>query len=389
MVERKGAGHPDTLCDGLAEALSLSLCRHYRREFGQILHHNVDKTLLCGGAAAPAFGGGRMLKPIEIFLSGRATAEVDGRIVPVESMAIEGSRAWLQQRLPQLDVARDVRLHCLVRPGSADLVELFQRQRRTGRWLANDSSIGVGYAPLSRLEATVLELEQRLNAAEFKAAHPAVGEDVKVIGCRHGERLALTVAAAMVGRSLATLDDYLAAKAAVGAAATAIARGRFDGPLEVAVNAADDLALSSVYLTVSGSSAEAGDDGSAGRGNRANGLIAPYRPMTMESVAGKNPVSHVGKLYNIAAGLLAHRLIREIPEIVEAQCWLVSRIGQPVNEPHTVEIKIRTVPGIHAAALRAAVEALARAELADVSRIADQLVDGTIALDRWPLRQAA
>ncbi|OYV08070.1 MAG: S-adenosylmethionine synthetase, partial [Methanosaeta sp. ASP1-1] len=46
VVERKGLGHPDTLADGISEAISRSLCRHYLEESGQILHHNVDKVLI-------------------------------------------------------------------------------------------------------------------------------------------------------------------------------------------------------------------------------------------------------------------------------------------------------------------------------------------------------
>ena len=62
VVERKGIG-PDTICDALAETLSRNLCREYRRCFGAILHHNVDKALLCGGRSTPAFGGGSVLAP--------------------------------------------------------------------------------------------------------------------------------------------------------------------------------------------------------------------------------------------------------------------------------------------------------------------------------------
>ncbi|HSJ96111.1 MAG TPA: methionine adenosyltransferase, partial [Myxococcota bacterium] len=58
VVERKGLGHPDSICDALAEAFSLALSRFYREHFGRILHHNVDKVLLVGGRAEPAFGGG-------------------------------------------------------------------------------------------------------------------------------------------------------------------------------------------------------------------------------------------------------------------------------------------------------------------------------------------
>ncbi|MCA1409472.1 S-adenosylmethionine synthase, partial [Ensifer sp. IC3342] len=76
VVERKGLGHPDTICDALAETLSRNLCREYRQRLGRILHHNVDKALLCGGRSTPAFGGGSVDAPIDIYLAGRATYQV-------------------------------------------------------------------------------------------------------------------------------------------------------------------------------------------------------------------------------------------------------------------------------------------------------------------------
>src|SRR5512139_874350 len=95
VVERKGIGHPDTICDALAETFSRNLCLEYQQRFGEVLHHNVDKALLCGGRAAAAFGGGRIYAPIKIHLAGRATAEVGGKVVPIDEIAVEGSRAWL------------------------------------------------------------------------------------------------------------------------------------------------------------------------------------------------------------------------------------------------------------------------------------------------------
>jgi len=70
-----------------------------------------------------------------------------------------------------------------------------------------------------------------------------------------------------------------------------------------------------------------------------NGLITPYRPMTLEAAAGKNPVSHVGKLYN----LFAEELCRGIVDkgfAGEASAFLVSRIGCPINEPQVLDIKV-------------------------------------------------
>ena len=72
-VERKGLGHPDTICDAVSEAASLALSRAYLERCGRVLHHNVDKVLLRGGTARPAFGGGEVLEAIEIYIAGRAT----------------------------------------------------------------------------------------------------------------------------------------------------------------------------------------------------------------------------------------------------------------------------------------------------------------------------
>jgi hypothetical protein len=61
IVERKGPGHPDSLCDGISDAISRGLSRYYLDHFGTILHHNVDKVLLIGGRSKPAFGGGEIV----------------------------------------------------------------------------------------------------------------------------------------------------------------------------------------------------------------------------------------------------------------------------------------------------------------------------------------
>jgi S-adenosylmethionine synthetase len=58
IAERKGSGHPDTLCDYVTEGISRALSEYYLSEFGCIMHHNVDKALLLGGEAEPDTGAG-------------------------------------------------------------------------------------------------------------------------------------------------------------------------------------------------------------------------------------------------------------------------------------------------------------------------------------------
>ncbi|MBB4372693.1 S-adenosylmethionine synthetase [Bradyrhizobium sp. cir1] len=375
VVERKGLGHPDTICDALAETLSRNLCREYRSRFGRVLHHNVDKALLCAGKAAPAFGGGRVIEPIRILLAGRAIAT---ETIPIAEIAVEGSRSWLKTNLHALDPDRDVRFEALVRQGSEDLQALFSRRDPEGLLLANDTSFGVGHAPLSAVERLVLAVDQQLHGRARTHDHPAWGEDIKVMAVRKGTRLRLTVACAMIGRYLAGVDDYLEQKAALAAWVCGCAGDHGFAECEVVVNAADDIESGSVYLTVTGTSAEGGDDGQVGRGNRVNGLITPCRPMSLEAAAGKNPVSHVGKIYNVLAARTAEKLVSLIPEVKEARCLIVSKIGAPVDNPALVHLHLAMRQGVPLEQVKTRTEEVAAAQFDQISELINELVTGTI-----------
>jgi S-adenosylmethionine synthetase len=378
IVERKGLGHPDTICDALAEALSRTLCRYYLDAFGLILHHNVDKALLWGGTSHAVFGGGQVKEPMEIFLAGRAACEYKGKRVPVDELVEESCRSWLKSSFHALDPDRHVKIHSMIRPGSPELVALYLRQEASGVALANDTSCGVGYAPLDDQERVVLEVEKHLNSKPVKAMHRAIGEDIKVMGVRHMDTIKLTVACAFIDRFISDVDEYVASKAIVASLALESANKVTQKKVTVEVNTADDISSGSLYLTVTGTSAESGDDGEVGRGNRANGLITPYRPMTMESVAGKNPVTHVGKLYNLAAQRITNAMVQELMEVEEAYCYLVSTIGRPVVEPQVADLQVRLVPGATLAAVQAPIREIFNDQLSQMMVIRQELVDGII-----------
>lgn len=345
IVERKGLGHPDTICDGIAEHVSARLCRHSLERFGVVLHHNVDKILLVAGSSRPVFGGGDVTRPMEIYIGGRASSELAGQGTTVNDIAVDAAREWLRRHLPVLDLERDVRIVPLVRPGSSDLTRLFARARGDGAPLANDTSCGAGFAPLTPLERAVWAVERTLNAPSTKRDRPEIGADIKVMGVRRGTRLQLTVSCALVSRHVSDIRDYVAKKAGVAALAEEAARRASGLETTVEVNVGDDIASSDVYLTVSGTSAEAGDDGEVGRGNRPSGLITPYRPMTLEAAAGKNPVNHVGKLYGVMAHRIASLLAAALGEGGGAECLLLGRIGHPIDDPQIVDVRTRTNDG--------------------------------------------
>jgi len=380
IVERKGIGHPDTICDALAEELSRSLCEFYLEHFGLVLHHNVDKALLWGGSSLPAFKGGKILAPMEIFLAGRATCEYKGVRVPLQDLVIQSCTNWLQSHFHNLDAKHHVKIHHLIRPGSADLVELYLRQEQTGIALANDTSCGVGYAPLSQLEQIVLDVEKRLNSSEIKATHPEIGEDIKVMGVRRDNAIELTVACAFIDRYINDVEDYVEKKKQLRGLIKSIVAIKSKEPVEIVINAADDPEAKSLYLTVTGTSAESGDDGEVGRGNRVNGLITPYRPMNMEAAAGKNPVTHVGKLYNIVAQQIAETLVKEIDEIREVYCYLLSQIGSLIHEPKVVDLKIKLHDGITIEAIKPRSTEIIHDKLLGMQQIRQDLIAGVISV---------
>lgn len=339
IVERKGKGHPDTICDRAAEELSINLSRYYLEKFGRVLHHNVDKCILAGGSSEVSFGGGKVTKPVYLLLVGRATSEVGGTPVPIGELAVDGTKNWLREAFRFLNVDKDIEIDYRIRPGSIDLVAAFEKELEVP--LANDTSIGVSFGPLTETERLVREVEVYLNSKEVKKAHPYIGEDIKVMGVRVGEDIRLTVAIAFISHLIPSLKDYIEIKSRVSSIITEYSGSIVSKKVSVDVNTADVMEKGAVYITVTGTSAESGDDGQVGRGNRVGGLITPYRPMTLEATGGKNAISHVGKLYNIAAYNIANALT-STDGITEAYCYMVSQIGRPITEPQVVDLKLRT-----------------------------------------------
>lgn len=367
IVERKGKGHPDSLCDGAAEELSVALCEFYRQKVSRILHHNVDKAVLVGGASEANFGGGRVLEPIQLYIVGRATLAWNGTRIDPESYFKDRIVHRVCQQVRHLR-PEHLQVKLKVRSGSADLQAIFRDEDSPP--LANDTSLAVSYAPMSELEKLVLETELFLNSAEGKRRFPQLGEDIKVMGVRNGDEIRLTIAAAFISSMTPDRETYKTVKQQVAEYVQGELAHRFTNRrVQAFVNTADTDNTS--YLTVTGTSAEAGDDGQVGRGNRVNGLITPYRPMSLEAVAGKNPVSHVGKVYSIMTNLIAKKVKEQIPEAKQVYCYMVSQIGHPINDPQVVSVELW---GVNPSVVKDKIEAIVDEVLGNWRNIRDGFV---------------
>jgi S-adenosylmethionine synthetase len=380
IVERKGLGHPDSICDGIAEHVSQTLANAYLDKVGKVLHFNTDETQLVAGNSAPAYGGGDVVDPIYILVVGRATKyymdEENGEeyVIPAESIALEAAREYLRENFDDLDLDTDVIIDVKLGEGSGGLQDVFKEDGAQIP-MANDTSFGVGHAPLSETEQIVYNTERRL-VEELDGAY--LGTDIKVMGKREGDHIDVTVAAAMVDEHVVDQAAYEAAVGEVKAFVADLAGEFTDREVNAYVNTADDYEEGSVYLTTTGTSAEMGDDGSVGRGNRANGLITPNRSMSMEATSGKNPVNHIGKIYNLLSTRIAEAVHEEVEGVREVRIRLLSQIGQPIDNPHVADASLVTEDGVAVSDVAAGVEAIVDRELAHVTSVTEDVIAGKL-----------
>ncbi|HUX98165.1 MAG TPA: methionine adenosyltransferase [Candidatus Deferrimicrobium sp.] len=374
MVERKGAGHPDSMCDNAAEALSRKLSNWYIEHYGTILHHNVDKAALVGGRSEPKFGGGVVVEPIYFALIGRAICDVmkDNRLekVPIARLAREAITESLEETFRYMDLKTDIIIDSKIKPGSQDLVGLFDYRKEIP--FANDTSFGVSYAPFSNTEKLVYKIEQFLQKEAIKRI-PAIGEDIKVMGFRQNKDINLTIATAMVDQLIDDIDAYVAIKQDIREEILNQVPKIIDPSYNVSVdiNSADIIEKKVAYITVTGTSAESGDDGQVGRGNRTNGLITPNRPMSLEAAAGKNPVSHVGKIYNVLAGICASEIADNVKGAKQVEVRILSQIGKPISEPLVASVNILTDEAVAWNTVSYEAEQILQQKLANITNLTE------------------
>ena len=374
IVERKGLGHPDSLCDGIAREISREYSRWCKENLGLILHHNFDKVQLVAGESRAHFGGGEMIKPIRIQIAGRGTREYQGRTIPVDTLAIATARKYLKNTLRYLDVDANVVIDCFAGTGSTDLTNTVDRIK------ANDTSFGVAHWPHSSLEEIVYETSQYLNNLVLKM-YP-IGEDTKVMGCRNNGTITLTCSIPFIAAKVKTPEEYLSLKRELVNLLQRFAQSMDEKrKVEVMINNADNPQNNDYYLTVTGTSAECGDDGQVGRGNRVTGFIAPFRPSSLEAACGKNAISHVGVIYNVLALETARKICETFPEVTDVSVYILSQIGSPLDQPLLANVTARTKNGNYLEdGLKGKIHEFTDRAISEVEKIREVILSGQAAL---------
>jgi len=379
IVERKGLGHPDYICDAVMETISIELSKEYLKKAGKILHHNVDKSLLVAGECEQKFGGGTIKQPMLFVFGDRATSQIDGEKIDIDQLAARTAKEWFRKNMRFVDPDKHVKYQNEIKPGSVGLMDIFKREGNV--LAANDTSAAVGYAPMTGTEKIVLETEKYINSKEFKQRFPESGEDVKVMGFRNGKDLRLTVAMAFVDRYVSSEEDYFEKKAKIQEEIHKFVAVKTDfEAVDVRLNTLDvkGRGLGGIYLTVLGTSADSGDSGQVGRGNRVNGLISLNRPFCSEAASGKNPVSHVGKIYNVLTFRLAQQIYKEVSELEEVYIWLLSSIGSPIDHPAVAAAQVVMRDNGSVQKVKHEINEVLNRELASIDKFCLELAEGKI-----------
>jgi S-adenosylmethionine synthetase len=211
---------------------------------------------------------------------------------------------------------------------------------------------------------------------------PEIGEDIKVMAYRQGRHLTLTIAIAFVDRFISHETDYFERKEAIRdeLRRTLLTELHEIDQLDVEINTLDQpgRGIGGMYLTVLGTSAEGGDGGQVGRGNRVNGVISLNRPASNEAAAGKNPVSHVGKIYSLLSHQIAHHIYTIVEPVQEVYVWLCSQIGAPIETPWVTTVQVTLTPGVEMPDVEGMIKDVVHAELADMPTFTARLTRGEL-----------
>ena len=354
IVGRRGRGHPDNICDMIAERLSEYYCKYCEQDLKiKVPQHNFDKVQISGGEVKwektflkypnePPVG--IQLKPMTIQIAGRAVNKIDKFEIDLKEIVKKAVNDVFNETFQRINPNDDEQIDRIinVNEGSESLRKLYQLRR------AGDTNIGISHWPLTSFEKFVLnseiEIEEKLiDNLNF------IGEDIKILAIRNCNNIKVILTIAMIANEFNNLNDYIEKKNYLKHKTFEVIGNNLwkdDLILDIEINPSDDLKVSSkaygnAFLTISGTSAENGDDGATGRGNPIEGVISSYQMTTgSNAIYGKNPFNHPSKLYNILSFIISKNIVDFISEIKSCSIVLVSKIGVTLNSPQFINVSI-------------------------------------------------
>ncbi|MFA5750022.1 MAG: methionine adenosyltransferase [Candidatus Shapirobacteria bacterium] len=364
VVERKGLGHPDNICDSIAEEISRNYSLYCIKKYGLILRHMVDKITVLGGSSKVSFGHGEMIRPIRILLNGRFTHRFNNEQIDYKQIVRSSVFEYFKKIFPLLDTEKWLEIidntHFSQGPGvvydskgnslnerknffmvtDEKLAHLHNNNLRS-----NDTSTCVSYSPLSNLEQIVILIEKTLDSDEFKKEYPYVGTDIKVMGKRVKEEIELTCCIPFIAQYTPNVEFYQERIEWLKKLIIKMINDIYSQyKVKIFLNTRDDIKNQDIYLTAIGSAVESGDEGAVGRGDRANGVISFNRSMSIEAPYGKNPIYHTGKIYTIISSLISEEIYSKLG--LENTVYLTSQMGRLIKNPWSAAVIVDGVKEI-------------------------------------------
>lgn len=358
IVERKGLGHPDNICDSIAEEISRNYSLFCLKNYGLILRHMVDKITVLGGSSKVSFGHGEMVRPIRILLNGRFTHQFNDEQIDYKQIVKLSIFNYFKRIFPLLDTDKWLEIidntHFSQGPGVVYdskgnslnerknffmVIDEKMAHLHNNNLRSNDTSTCVSYSPLSDLEQIVILIEKTLDSDEFKKSYPYIGTDIKVMGKRVKKEIGLTCCIPFIAKYTPNVEFYQEKIEWLKKIIIEMVKDIFPQyKVEIFLNTRDDIKNQDIYLTTIGSAIESGDEGAVGRGNRANGVISFNRSMSIEAPCGKNPVYHTGKIYTIISFLISEEIYQKLG--LENTVYLTSQMGRLIKNPWSAAVVI-------------------------------------------------
>ena len=398
VVETKGKGHPDNICDTLAEKISAAYSCYCVEHYGVVLRHMIDKLSILGGGSKVKFGGGEMVSPIKLLINGRFINCFQKEKIDYMAIVTKTIKDYFKELFPLLDVEKFLEIvdntHHNEGPGVIynsddstknerknffEVVNQNDFRRHNNHFRCNDTSTTVSYYPMSNLEKTVLEIEQTLNSHKYKEKYPWTGNDIKVMGIRKDKKIEITSCVPLISCYIKDLEDYICKLKLIKEDIYKIVLFHFkDAEIEIFVNTRDNYENNDMYMTLIGSAVESGDEGAVGRGNRSRGVIPFCRNFSMEAPCGKNPVYHTGKLFTAIGDKISKDIYDKYN--IENVVYCTSKMGDNIEEPWNVSIELNTTT---TAEIKEEINSIVQEQIKNHYKITEKIISQEIKVNSY------
>jgi S-adenosylmethionine synthetase len=346
-IERKGMGHPDTLADMVADEFNKLYLNYTKSVFGVLLNHHVDKTTLVGAASNTWPGGYEIAKPVTAHFFGKITDQVDSIKIPIHDLASEAVGNILPFVLRDSEITRFTKINIENGAGvQPDHASTFYKatSKNLGidagqEQLANDTVIAVGSFEKNSVGAAIIRFEQAIYEGLTPWLVDKIGTDVKVAAFGTAMSTNITACIPVRPEAISSVSQYHELINCVSKLLST-EKERFQSETKIntvtlSINTKDT--ASGIYIAPFGTALGKGDCGAVGRGNKLSGFINYGAMSSIEAPAGKNPLNHVGKLYQYIAQLLAEELVTLFNQDF-ATVLIYTQNGRPLDDPHSVKV---------------------------------------------------